>query len=156
MTEQWVIDGYNLLNAFPECHSGKPKPTREDFLAALSGFASHRQAQMLVVLDGTGDPSELDVFRTERFRVVYSLKVSADSCIERTLFESADPSRCSVVTNDRAITAIARGKGASVVPCAEFFRMWSLAVGEQERIRHQNEARNHGFNRPFDHKLKDL
>ncbi len=157
MTEKWLIDGYNLLHAIPALFSGRTRTTREDLLARLAGFAAASSIHLTVVLDGKGNSSVLDSYRTVLFDVVYSQNVSADAVIEKTLYlPGAELHRWVVVTNDHEIGNIARGKGASVMRCEECLAR--LKSSEQEsaaaKISHQDRA--HRFNRPFDEKLKDL
>lgn len=153
--EEWVIDGYNLLYDWSE-RSGRPKKlARHDLLTALSGFAGAGDRKVLVVLDGQGAVSELEIYTTSACRVVYSEKVSADSYIERYLFENRGKSIW-VVTKDRAISQIARGGGCRVMDPKEFAVVYLETLKETEDIQKKKEARGHGFNRPFDDKLKDF
>ena len=154
--EEWLVDGYNLLHAYPSGKSSHTRKNREAFLAELAAFASAEGRVMLVVLDGQGDPAELDIHRTELFRVVYSQKVSADACIERILYERRTEARFTVVTNDRAISNIARGAGAAVLSAASFLERLGQTRGESSDALNKNKLRSHGFNRPFEDKLKDL
>lgn len=153
MSEEWLVDGYNLLHA---CTPGRPsrKNTRETLLADLAGFAALKGQHMLVVLDGTGVDSELNVHHTQFLRVVYSQKVSADAYLERQLFERRTQAQFTVVTNDRAISNIARGAGARVMGTEAFLDAMKGSLKESSETLHKNKAQSHGFNRPFDDKLK--
>ena len=156
MAEEWLIDGYNLLHACPSANNSKN--TREDrtaLLSALASFTSQKDRPMLVVMDGFGDPSELDIHNTKLFRVVYSQKVSADAYIERILYERRSQASFMVVTDDRAISNIARGGGASVIGTGAFLEMMKESQKESSESLHKNKLRSHGFNRPFEDKLKD-
>ena len=111
---------------------------------------------MMVVMDGYGDPAELDIHNTRLFRVVYSQKVSADACIERLLYERRSATRFTLVTDDRAIANMARGGGASVIGTGAFMEMMKESRKESSETLDKNKLRSHGFNRPFGDKLKDL
>ena len=154
MAEEWLIDGYNLLHAWP---AGKrsQKKSRETLLSELAGFAALKAQRMKVVLDGKGDESELKVHHTEFLHVVYSQKVSADAYLERELFERRGKAQFTVVTNDRAIANIARGSGERVWSTEVFLQILKESRSESSDIEHRNKSRSHGFNRPFDDKLKD-
>ena len=154
--QEWLVDGYNLLNARPRGESPKSKRNVGVLLAQLAGFASANGNRMLVVLDGAGDPAELDIHHTALFRVVYSQNVSADACIERLLFERRGQAEFTVVTNDRAIANIARGAGAVVMASEAFLEMLKGSQKDRLDTLDKRDARSHGFNRPFDEKLKDL
>jgi uncharacterized protein len=156
MSEEWLVDGYNLLHAaYPSGSSTRIKPDREAFLAELAGFSALDGKPMLVVLDGAGDQAELDKHTAPKFRVIYSQKVSADACIERTLFERRTEARFTVVTDDRAISNIARGSGALVMGAAGFLERLKESRKERADKQAHDKMKGHGFNRPFD-KLKDL
>lgn len=156
MVEEWLVDGCNLLHAYPSGRSSKDKNSRAVLLSALAGFSASQEKHMLVVLDGKGEPAELDIHHTSLFRVVYSQKVSADACIERILFERRSQARFTVVTDDRAISNIARGSGAMVVGTAPFLEMLKESRKESTEALDKGKLRSHGFNRPFEDKLKDI
>ncbi len=156
MAEEWLVDGCNLLHAYPAGRSPKNTNSRAELLAALADFASQRDRPMLVVLDGKGEAAELDIHHTALFRVVYSQKVSADACIERVLFERRSQARFTVVTDDRAISNIARGSGALVVGTAPFLEMMKESKKNSSKSVDKGKLRSHGFHRPFEDKLKDV
>ena len=156
MVEEWLVDGCNLLHAYPAGRSPKDIKSRAELLAALAGFASQKGRAMLVVLDGKGELAELDIHHTPLFRVVYSQKVSADTYIERILFDRRTEARFTVVTDDRAISNIARGSGALVVGTAQFLEMMKDSKKESAESVDKGKLRSHGFHRPFEDKLKDI
>jgi predicted RNA-binding protein with PIN domain len=156
MPEEWLIDGYNLLHARASAGHSQHPQKRSELLAELAGFASLKGQPVVVVLDGKGEPGELETHDTKLFRVVYSQKVSADACIERTLYERRSTTLFTVVTNDRAIANIARGGGSRVMSCETFLETLKESGKESSDTLHKGRIRSHGFNRPFDDKLKDL
>ena len=154
MPEEWLIDGYNLLHAITAvCKQKQVKMDREILLAQLSSFAANKNVRLTVVLDGQGNQSELGSLNTSLFEVAYSQKVSADTYIERVLFERRALVKLVVVTNDRAISNIARGGGASVFGCDDFMMQLKDSKDETSKIQQKNDIRSRGFNRPFDEKL---
>ena len=154
MTEQWLIDGYNLLYALQQTPE-KSLP-REELLSRVAEFASFKKTRILLVLDGTGDEGELDGWRTDCFEAVFSKKMPADTYIEQYLFEHRQSRQISVVTNDRAIANLARGGGARVLSTGVFWDLLTDCKKESSEILRIKKTREHGFNRPFDEKLKDL
>lgn len=156
MAEEWLIDGYNLLHAIPSGKTSKRKKDRDAWLAGLAGFASFKACPMLVVLDGKGEPSELEIHHTRYLRVVYSQKTSADAFIEKRLYERRHKADLLVVTDDRAIANMARGSGARVLGTAAFLEMMKEAQKESSETLHKGKIRSHGFHRPFGDKLKDV
>ena len=157
MAEEWLIDGYNLLHACAAVKDRTQFPSdRPALLSVLAGFTAQKGRPMLVVMDGFGDPGELDIHTTNLFHVVYSQKVSADTCIERILYERRAAAHFTVVTDDRAITNIARGGGAAVIGTSGFLEMLKELRKESDQAQDRKKIDSHGFNRPFEDKLKDL
>ncbi len=156
MVEEWLIDGCNLLHAYPSANTSKDKKNRAVLLSALAGFASLKGKPMLVVMDGKGEPAEMDIHHTALFRVVYSQKVSADTCIEKLLYERRSEARFTVVTDDRAISNIARGSGAMVLGTGAFLELMKESRKESSETLDKGKIRSRGFHRPFEDKLKDL
>lgn len=155
MQELWLIDGYNLLHALRSEVSPKDAPSREKLFALAAEFASLKKYRTLLVLDGAGDPAQLEAYRTGCFEAVFSQKVSADTCIEKHLYEERGKARMTVVTNDRAIANIARGCGAAVMSASAFYGLLGECRREGEEWRQKEKSRGHRFNRPFEDKLKD-
>ncbi len=156
MTEEWLIDGCNLLYAYPSKDIAKDRKNREVLLSALAGFASLKGKPMLVVMDGKGEAAEMDIHHTALFRVVYSQKVSADTFIEKVLFDRRANTRFTVVTNDRAISNMARGSGAMVLGTGSFLEMLKETRKDSSETLDKGKLRGHGFHRPFEDKLKDI
>ena len=156
MAEQWLIDGYNLLYALQSQDPQRSSPSREQMFAFVAEFASFKKLNTLIVLDGTGNDAELSAYRTDCLEVVYSQKVPADTYIERYLFENRDKKRLVVVTNDRAIGNIACGCGAGLLSTSLFWEQLKASQKDSGDLIQKQRSKQHGFNRPFEDKLKDL
>ena len=158
MPEEWIIDGYNLLHsAFPGLKLGEKK-SRHELLETLASFASSKNHRMSVIWDGVGDDAEWAAARTKFFQALYSQSVSADTVIEKILYDkknlAASPMvLVHVVTNDRAITQMARGFGASVFSTQSFLELIQESKKDSQDILDKNKIKSHGFNRPFHDKL---
>ena len=155
MSEQWLIDGYNLLHALRPADSPKTRLSREKLFALTAEFASFKKVRTLLILDGAGEPAQLEAYRTDHFEAVFSQKVSADAYIEKYLYEQRGKVRMTVVTNDRAIANIARGGGASVLSTLQFLELLKECRAESGDVLRKEKLRGHRFNRPFEDKLKD-
>ena len=153
MAEQWLIDGYNLLHALQDRNARKSSLSREQLFSCVAQFASSKKLPTLIVLDGVGDNSELKPHRTKHLEVVYSQKVPADSYIERYVFEHRQEQSLVVVTDDRAISNLARGGGARVLGTSAFAELLEEARKEGADIIQKERSRGHGFHRPFEDKL---
>ena len=169
MTEEWLIDGCNLLHSFPS----------KNWCERLAGFASAKQCPVTFVLDGVGDDAEFEKSRTRFFRVVYAngssphhlfgrecgrsprdrnkqVVGSADCLIERYLFQHKGKASFTVVTNDRMVTNIACGFGALVIKNNRFVEILRETEDNTKTILWEEKMKSHGFHRPFDGKLKDI
>lgn len=152
MLEEWLIDGYNLLHGV---RSKKKSGTlsREILFELLAGFASQDNRKVLMILDGYGNDDELEPYRTKSFAIQYSKTMTADSVIEKMLYDKKGSGSFIVVTKDRAVTQIARGLGSRVIEPAEFMKLMKASVQESDSILFKEKVKSHGFNRPFDKKL---
>ncbi len=152
MPEEWLIDGYNLLYDLKKSRTS-PAVSREQLFGLLASFASMGERRVLMVLDGVGNDAEFESCRTAAFQIIYSQSVSADSYIEKYLYDKKGKVRFVVVTRDRAIANIASGTGARVMDPRVF--METMAEGQKDGadILFQHKVKAHGFNRPFDGKL---
>ena len=156
MNEEWLIDGYNLLHfiaARKKTGSAIPS-TKTALCSALAGFAACRRHRVCIVFDGSGSPDELKVHETRFFSAVYSLKVTADTHIEKYIFDNKASLRLTVVTDDRTVSNLVRGGGGRVLKNSEFLEMLMETGHEKDKALHDEKVRSHGFNRPFDEKLK--
>ncbi len=155
MAKLFLIDGYNLLYALRSISPQKNPSSREELFTKLSGFASLKQSQIIVVIDGSGDNMEMEAYKTSFFNVVLSQKKTADAFIEKYLYDFRAQHSFVVVTADRAITHIARGSGAMVLSPSQFWETVCEMDTQKKDILWEEKKKSHGFNRPFEDKLKD-
>ena len=145
MTEQWLIDGYNLFHRFP----GK------NWVERLASFAAAKQCPVILVLDGVGNDAEFEKSKTRFFSVIYSQGSSADCAIERYLFQHPDRRSFTVVTDDRTITDISLGLGARVMKNKSFVVCLKESEESMQDILWNEKTKAHGFHRPLDQKLRE-
>ena len=156
MLEEWLIDGYNLLHSTASQGNKKGGASREALFGLLAGFASSEERKVLMVLDGQGNDREFEAYQTKNFTIIYSQALTADSVIERMLCERKGAASFIVVTQDRAVSQMARGLSARVMKPEEFMALLSAGRKENEDILFGEKVKSHGFNRPFEEKLKNL
>ena len=152
MLEEWLIDGYNLLHSLASPGNKK----RATLFERLASFASAEERSVLMVLDGQGDADEFKAYQTKYFSVIYSKASTADSVIERMLYEKKGSASFMVVTKDRAVSQMARGLGARVMEPESFITLLGVSKKENDQILFGEKVRSHGFSRPFEEKLKNL
>lgn len=155
MPDEWLIDGYNVLHSRKAAGHKRSGISLNWLLNRLAGFSSSAEHLVVLVLDGFGNEEELSSFRTKYFHIVYSKKKSADAYIESYLFENRSRARLTVVTNDRAIADLARGGGSRVLSVSDLMELLEETKGQNADILFDEKVRSHGFNCPFERKLKD-
>ena len=150
MTDEWLIDGYNLLRSSSHSAKNAGKPlSRESLFSEIASFAAVSRRRIVIVLDGAGNDAEFNAFSTKEFLIRYSQEVSADAYIERRLAESPSKERCVVVSDDRAIVLMVRGMGARAMHTEEFVKALTESQRESKDLLFRETVRAHGFNRPF-------
>jgi predicted RNA-binding protein with PIN domain len=154
MTEQWIIDGYNLLRGEPFRQKEGRVVSHQTVFARLADFTVLHSSRLLFVLDGVGNDSEFESFCTNTFQIRYSQDVSADSYIERTLSKIEPKILTTVVTNDRAIVLMAQGMGARTMSIKAFMETLNTVKMTGEDILFKQKVRAHGFHRPFEKLLE--
>lgn len=160
MSEEWVIDGYNLFyDRSSESRTSNSKIPKTDLTALihrLAGFAaSKKDHRLLLVFDGHIPENEWKVLATPSFQIISSGKITADSVIEKYLCDNKGR-RMIVVTKDRAVCQMAFGSGAGVLEPKEFMRLVEQSEKESRENLFREDVRSHGFHRPFGDKLSDL
>ncbi len=159
MHEEWFIDGYNVLHgtAVPQSKNRSASPRKITlsrlFSKAANFAAGTPERKVVVVLDGVGENNEFRAYRTQSLDIVYSGSVSADTAIEKSLYEARGRASLFVVTNDRAIARIALGVGAQVVSPRDFLERVRDDQKEKDEILSRHQVKAHRFNRPFEEKL---
>lgn len=159
MSEEWVIDGYNLFrdrsSVRPASGPQRPKADLTALIHRLAGFAaSKKDHRVLLVFDGQVPNNEWEALGTPSFRIISSRQITADSVIEKYLCDNKSR-RITVVTKDRAVCRMAAGSGAGVMEPEEFMCLLERTEKETRETLFREDVRGHGFHRPFDGKLSD-
>jgi predicted RNA-binding protein with PIN domain len=115
----YLVDGHNLIGQMPGLSLADPDDEAK-LVQLLRRFASRRKKPVTVIFDRglPGGKSALSGAGVEvRFAPSSS---SADALIRRRVRELRDAPNWTVVTSDAELAAAARGRGARVMPSAEF------------------------------------
>ena len=102
-----IVDGNNIMQAL----GLRRTPQIEEFLVRLEMAAAEKDWEFLVVFDG---PQRYLPRETGLLVVRYVQGKTADSLIERTVYQARDRAQVVVVTQDRAEADLIRGFGARV------------------------------------------
>lgn len=118
MSEQYFIDGYNLLHAHPDWSvlaDRDLEASRETVVEAVNRWTIDRGCRACVFFDGQGRRHEkvaADAGRPNVEVVFTSSRLSADALIERGVYTAQHRHAVIVVTADRGIRDFCLGLGA--------------------------------------------
>lgn len=147
MSELYFVDGYNLLHFSAEWKDlarDDLETAREKLVDAVGKWCDGSGHRAKIVFDGRGRRTDTSVLAAHltRVDVIYSSRHhSADSIIERCVYEEPDRDRVVVVTADRGILDLCSGMGAMTMRPEYFLEMTRDAAGTltkrlQQRERH--------------------
>ena len=111
-----IVDGNNVMQAI----GLRSIPQVEEFLIRLEMAAVQRDWEVTVIFDG---PQRYLPRESGPLVVRYAQGKTADSLIERMVYQAADRTAVMVVTQDRTEADLVRGFGA---------RVWSASQLQQE------------------------
>jgi len=148
MKDWLIVDGYSLLHRAPEFAGLLRRNLRaacEKLTARLACAAPLFAARATVVFDGRGETREVcAVLSSPSLEVLYSpADLTADSVIERLVYEADDPSGILVITSDRAERETVGARGADTMGCGDFLT---------EAARREADALRAGLRRSRSHR----
>lgn len=127
--EHYIIDGYNVINLWPELKSllqTDMSEARDKLVHILAEYGAYEKYNMTVVFDAlfTAEEEKIEK-RSPHLTVVYTGKgETADSYIEKLTYECvALGQEVHVVTSDGAEQSVILGAGAYRHPSKEFYRL---------------------------------
>lgn len=124
MTRELVVDGYNIIYAWPDLAplmaSHQAEEARRRLLSALAGYAASSGARVVVVFDAHGrEPGRERGESIDGVTVVFGSRTqSADHVIERRVSTAARDGRAvdvTVATGDRLQRDMVMAMGGSVI-----------------------------------------
>lgn len=123
--EHYIIDGYNVINSWPELIRLRNdlSEARDKLVHQLAEYGAYEKLDITIVFDAMfTDDEEHHEKVNEHMELIYTGEgETADSCIERLAYDSV---RCGrevhVVTSDGAEQSVILGAGAFRIPSSEF------------------------------------
>lgn len=109
----YLVDGNNLMGRAAARGLGGPTD-RRGVVAALAALAAGRGGRFTVVFDGAPDAHFAGDVALGPVRVEFAAPRSADDRILARVRAARNPRDLTVVTDDRALAAAARGLGARI------------------------------------------
>ena len=118
--EQLIVDGYNIIFAWPELSAVKDvklEDARDLLISILADYAAMTRQKVTVVFDSHRRPdAEASTQTVNGVQVIYSgRKTSADHVIEKLLFEVKASDEVTVATSDALQRDLALGRQIKTV-----------------------------------------
>lgn len=147
--ETLIVDGYNVVHAWPELKRilrvRGLEDARDRLIHVLSEYAAHTGVKVTVVFDSkartdSGEPPELIDGVTVRFG---SRTASADHVIERlaqTRSRRGDASQVTVATGDRLQRALVGAMGVATISAEALADEVAHATSDASTARHRTEG----------------
>lgn len=127
--EEWlVVDGYNVIGAWPELRQLKRfnlAAARDRLTDILSEYAAYTAQHVVVVFDAQHVPGRGEHKYSEYLSVIFTdAEETADECIERLVGKLRDPyrRRLFVATSDYVEQRITFGRGALRISARELLQ----------------------------------
>ncbi|WP_086348409.1 NYN domain-containing protein [Candidatus Enterococcus clewellii] len=161
-----IVDGYNMIGAWPELvrlkQQNKLEDAREELLHRLSNYAKYEGTEIMVVFDAQLVPGIQQSYKKYQLTVIFTKEdETADSFIERTAGEKNDLlTQVTVATSDLAEQWLIFSKGALRVSARELYDQIrkterTIAIHASD-IQFQSFRRNSPWNLEQLSKLSDV
>ena len=149
MPNHYLVDGYNMLHCTkaykPMLRMGL-ETARDTLINQLSLFCANSQDSVTLVFDGSeAQESNVTPFpAVPRLEVRYSPgKHSADTVIERLIYNTPERTRAVVVTRDRGLRELCQGMGAFSMAPESFLatvREWESQTAQHVQTHHARKT----------------
>ncbi|WOO40338.1 NYN domain-containing protein [Rubellicoccus peritrichatus] len=116
MTDHLLIDGYNVLHAWPELRRQMKRSVdgaRDNLIETVRVIRSVDGLRITLVFDGKGDKPEVEYPGDDNgFAVLFApAGISADALIEQIVRKAKKPERCQVISRDNLVIESIRAAG---------------------------------------------
>lgn len=128
---EWlIIDGFSLLHRDATCaavlNAGRIWEARRRLVQRVAAVAGALAGRVTVVFDGRGSGGPEEDAPDPGIEVLYSpAHQTADTVIERLVWNAANPASVCVVTSDRLEREAVAGARAMSLSCGDFLKMLS-------------------------------
>lgn len=146
-----IVDGYNMIGAWPELvvlkKQGRLEEAREDLLNRLSNYAKYEGIQIMVVFDAQFVPGITQSYEKYQLEVIFTQEgETADSYIERTAGQLNNLlTQVTVATSDLAEQWVIFSQGALRTLARELYK--SVQKVEKQIHQHQQEIHYQDYRR---------
>ncbi|AIM24340.1 NYN domain-containing protein [Melissococcus plutonius] len=124
-----IVDGYNMIGAWPELvklkKQDKLEDARDDLLNRLSNYAKYEGIEVIIVFDAQLVPGIQQTYKKSRLTVIFTKEdETADSYIERIAGEKNNHlTQVTVATSDLAEQWMVFSKGALRISARELYQL---------------------------------
>jgi uncharacterized protein len=156
MEEFLIVDGYNIIGAWPELRRLKDnelEAARDSLIHTLSEYQSFSGMKVYLVFDAYQVPGLGKKYLQSKLRVLYTKeKETADELIERLVTHlMGRRKQIYVATSDMVEQHVIFGKGALRLPASELL----VKIKESQReVRQQIDREKSSKRNPFEGNLK--
>jgi predicted RNA-binding protein with PIN domain len=149
-----LVDGYSLLNSWPELTAGCSPfsaTARSALIQQLKQYADAKDLPLTIVFDGAQPHLSSEESDDTGFEVLFSrCGQTADQVIERVTHFLRPYGEVLVVTDDNAERDTVRSLGGVTSSCDNFIRDVHAAIAQQlRRIQEHNKNERKQFRRSF-------
>jgi uncharacterized protein len=145
--ERLIVDGYNIIFAWPELSALKDvklEDARDALVSILADYAAMTHQKVTVVFDSHRRPdADASQQTISGVQVVYSgRKTSADHVIERLLFEARPNDEVTVATSDALQRDLALGRQIKTVSALTLKSQVDAVLSGRDRQMGDRQARS--------------
>jgi predicted RNA-binding protein with PIN domain len=145
--ERLIVDGYNIIFAWPELSAlkdAKLEDARDLLVSILADYAAMTRQKITVVFDSHRRPDgEASQQMVSGVQVVYSgRKTSADHVIERLLFEARPNDEVTVATSDALQRDLALGRQIKTVSALTLKSQVDAVLARRDQQMGDRQARS--------------
>jgi predicted RNA-binding protein with PIN domain len=145
--ERLIVDGYNIIFAWPELSALKDvklEDARDLLVSILADYAAMTRQKVTVVFDSHRRPdAEASQQTISGVQVVYSgRKSSADHVIEKLLFEAKPSDEVTVATSDGLQRDLALGRQIKTVSALTLKRQVDAVLARRDQQMGDRQARS--------------
>lgn len=145
--ERLIVDGYNMIFAWPELAALKDvnlEDARDALVSTLADYAAMTRQQVTIVFDShRRKGSEASEHTVHGVQVIFAgRKTTADHVIERLLFEARESDEVTVATSDSLQRDLALGRRIKTVSAPTLRSQIDAVLARRNRQIDDSQARS--------------
>lgn len=162
MEEYLVVDGYNIIGAWPELHRLKEislEEARDRLIEIMANYQAYSGNKVIIVFDAHQIPGLGAKYKQSKLQIMFTkAKETADECIERLVAELSHRRRqIYVATSDLVEQNVTFGQGALRISAREL--LLDIEESRKEirtRITETTSSRRNTFDSKISRELRNI